>query len=92
MPMVLDPGYLWWQEIIVTVSCEAEIGQVDTVTAVMAYSDGVACFPDSGDCEDPNWYDSEPRYSTTSVVLEVVAAPPSRCWSKAGPVRTSTVS
>lgn len=76
VPTVLDPGFFWWQEIVVTAACDATVGQLDTVTAVMSYSDGTACYPDSGDCVDPNIYGDDPRYSTITVVFEVVPATP----------------
>ena len=75
---ILDPGYLWWQMVYVEVPCGATVGETNTVTAVMAYTDvaGV-CAPDCGDCEDPNMYSGSPHYSTTTVDFEVVESPPS---------------
>ena len=67
------PGY----EICVTVPCEASVGDLNTVTAIMAFTDvnGV-CAPDCGDCEDPNVYSGGNYFSTTAQDFEVVEAPP----------------
>ena len=67
------PGY----EMTVTVPCEANVGDLNTVTAVMAFTDvnGV-CQPDSGDCADPNDYGGGAQYSTAVQDFEVVEAPP----------------
>jgi hypothetical protein len=73
----LAPRFIWYQDVFVEVPCGAAIGQLDTVTAVMSYSDGAACYPEAGDCDDPNWDLGTAYYSTTTVVLEVVAPPPS---------------
>ena len=74
---VLDPGYLWWQDICVTVPCDVSVCDYDTVTAVMSYCDAAGfCAADCGDCEDPNFYGGDPYYSTITVVLHVVESPP----------------
>jgi hypothetical protein len=67
------PGY----EITVQVPCDVTIGDLNTVTAIMAYTDveGV-CQPDSADCVDPNDYSGGAQYSTTTQDFEVVEAPP----------------
>jgi hypothetical protein len=74
---ILDPGYLWWQMIYVEVPCEVTVGETNTVTAGMRYSDGVDCYPLSPvDCYDPNMYSGVPRPSTITVDFEVVESPP----------------
>lgn len=77
-PVVLAPGDLWWQDVYVTVPYEdVTVGQIDTVTAVMAYTDTSGlCAPRCGDCVDPNLYGDIERYSTTTVVLAVIESPP----------------
>jgi hypothetical protein len=66
-----------WSQVCIQVPCEAIIGQTNTLTAIMSFCDvaGV-CQPDSGDCEDPNWYSGNPYYSTTSTTFLVVDSPP----------------
>ncbi len=71
---ILDPGTYWENDVTINVPCNATPGEVDTVTAVVAYVDVYgACAPDCGDCEDPN----SGYYSTATLVLNVVEAPPS---------------
>jgi hypothetical protein len=74
---VLGSGSYFWCDVCITVPCDAIVGQINTLTAMMVYCDieGV-CQPDSADCEDPNWYGGNPYYSTTSMTLEVVDSPP----------------
>ncbi len=75
---ILDPGYLWWNEVTVTVPCEVVVCDYDTVIAVMAFCDDMLlCRPDAGDCEDPNIYDDNLYYSIDTVILHVVETPPS---------------
>ena len=74
---LLDPGYLWWQDYTVTVPCEAEICDYDTLIAIVTYCDDTfACRTDIPDCEDPNWYGGNPYYSADTIILHVVEAPP----------------
>ena len=82
---ILDPGYLWWQEICVTVPCDAEVCTYDTIIVRMTFCsydvglDSIMCrhdCTDAPDCEDPNWYSGNPHYSADTVVLHVVAPPP----------------
>jgi hypothetical protein len=67
------PGY----EVTVTCPCEVNLGDLNLVTATMAFCDvsGV-CQPDSGDCEDPNFYGGNPYYYQATQVFQVVEAPP----------------
>jgi hypothetical protein len=78
---LLDPGYLYWQDVCITVPCGGEIGDRDTVVAVMAFCGGAMdCVPDcleGIDCEDPNWYGGDPYYSADTIVLHIVESPPS---------------
>jgi hypothetical protein len=75
--MILDPGYVWWQDICVTVPGGVEIGDTDTITAIMSYCNASnICRPDCGDCEDPNWQSGEPYYYMDTIVLHVVESPP----------------
>jgi hypothetical protein len=77
---LLGSGY-WMPGAVycVEVPCEAEVGEVNVVCIQMAYCDvDVVCQPDSGDCEDPNWYGDPPApyYSISCCTLTVVPAPP----------------
>ena len=73
----VGPGYLWWQDVCVTVPCDAEPGERDTLIVQMTYCDEtLACRDDCTDCEDPNWYDGNPYYSIDTVIVQVVPAPP----------------
>ncbi len=75
---MLDPGYLWWQDICIFVPCEADVCGYDTVVAVMTYCDEVSCVHGCTDlekCDDPNWYSEKPYYSADTVVLHVIESP-----------------
>ncbi|MCK4236701.1 MAG: hypothetical protein KAX38_06255, partial [Candidatus Krumholzibacteria bacterium] len=75
--VILDPGYLWWQDICITVPCDVQVCDYDTLIAIMAYCDTTGiCAPDCGDCDDPNWYGGEPYYSADTVILHVIESPP----------------
>jgi hypothetical protein len=82
--MLLDPGYLWWQEISVTAPCEVEPCDYDTLIVGMFY-----CRPDPIDtlvcdilcgglpeCENPNWYGGNPYYELDTLIIHVVESPP----------------
>ncbi|MCK4538341.1 MAG: hypothetical protein KAV42_06035 [Candidatus Krumholzibacteria bacterium] len=73
----VNPGSYYWNEVCISVPCDAVIGATNTLTAFMAFCDlnGV-CAPDCGDCEDPNWYGGDPYYQTTTQDFEVVESPP----------------
>jgi len=74
---LLDPGYLWWNDVTITVPCDVSVGDADTITAVMDYcNDALVCRPECGDCEDPNDYSGSPFYSTVTLILNVVESPP----------------
>jgi hypothetical protein len=73
----LGPGY-WWPDVVcITVPCDAPIGCTNTIVGGMYYTDinGV-CQPDSGDCEDPNFYNGNPYYQTSTMVITIVESPP----------------
>ena len=72
---ILDPGYLWWQWVYVEIPCDADVGDTNWVHAIMAFGDGTVCYPDSGDCEDPNFYGSN-RWQNGYVKLQIVETPP----------------
>ncbi|HSG29633.1 MAG TPA: hypothetical protein VLA34_14220, partial [Candidatus Krumholzibacterium sp.] len=74
---VLGAGSYFWENVCITVPCDASIGATNTLTAVMAFCDvaGV-CAPDCGDCEDPNLYGGGNYYSTTTQDFQVVESPP----------------
>jgi hypothetical protein len=73
---ILDPGYLWWQDVYVTVPCGVNVGDLNLLTARMLYHDGTECDLVTADCEDPNMYGGNPYYSTTTVDFEVIESPP----------------
>jgi C1A family cysteine protease len=77
---VLAPGYLWIQEVSITVPCEAAVSTRDTVIAQVAYTavNGV-CAPDCDDCNDPNTRPTTgvKYYAADTLIITVVEAPPS---------------
>jgi hypothetical protein len=74
---LLDSGYLWWQEISVTASCEVEPCDYDTLIVGVFYCDTLGvCASGCGDCEDPNWYGGNPYFSKDTLVIHVVESPP----------------
>lgn len=73
----LDPGYFLWQDVCITIPCDVEPGERDTLIIQMTYcDDALACRVDCADCEDPNWYGGSPYYSIDTVVVQVVPSPP----------------
>lgn len=65
----------WW--FCVEVPCDAEVGEVNIVCAIMAFCDvDLVCQPDSGDCEDPNVYGGADRWQVSCCTMTVVPAPP----------------
>ena len=75
---LLDPGYLWWQDISITAPCEALPCDYDTVIVGAYYcvDTNLVCAPECGDCEEPNWYGGSPYFQKDTVVIHVVEAPP----------------
>ena len=75
---LLDPGYLWWQDICLTVPCSALPCDYDTLYIQMHCCDeGLVCRDDCVEtCEDPNWYGGSPYYSTDQVIIHIVPSPP----------------
>jgi hypothetical protein len=77
---LLDPGYLWWQDVCVTVPCTAVPCDYDTLYAQMFHCDAtITCRPDcvsEPPCEDPNWYGGNPYYSMDQVIIHIVPSPP----------------
>jgi hypothetical protein len=77
---LLDPGYLWWQDICITAPCEVEPCDYDTLYMHMTYCDDtLACRHDCYDlpgCECPNFYGGNPFYCMDTVVIHVIESPP----------------
>jgi hypothetical protein len=75
---ILDPGYLWWQDVCLTVPCTALPCDYDTLLIEMFCCDvGIVCRIDCPEtCEDPNWYGGNPYYSTDQVIIHIVPSPP----------------
>ena len=77
---VLEPAYVWWQEISVTAPCEIPVCEYDTLIIFMAYcGGGETCNHECRDvpgCEDPNWYDGTPYFSADTVILHVTESMP----------------
>jgi len=74
---IVEPGYLWWNDICITVPCEVSICDYDTLTIYMGYCDDLGvCDHTVADCEDPNIYSGNPYYSTDQVILHIVESPP----------------
>ena len=79
--IINDDGVDSWYyvtEVCFTVPCEATVGDLNTVTAQMAYCDEtMTAQPDSGDCEDPNVRSGPVDcWSTITQDFEVVESPP----------------
>ncbi len=78
-PMVLASGYLWYQDVSITVPCSAGLSTYDTVIAQVAYVDmsGV-CASECADCNDPNTRPTTgvKYYSADTLIIQVVEAPP----------------
>ncbi len=73
------PGYVWWQYVTITAPCSATPGQVDTIIAIVTYTNvNVVCDLSCGDCADPNIRpaDGLSYYSADTLIVTVVAAPP----------------
>lgn len=72
-------GYIWWQEVALTIPCDASVGDVDTLIALVAYTNiaGV-CAPECGDCFDPNVRISNGQayYNADTLYVTVVTSPP----------------
>jgi hypothetical protein len=77
---VLEPAYIWWQNIGITAPCDVAVCDNDTLIIVMVYCDGdETCNHECRDtpgCEDPNWYGGAPYYSADTVILHVVESAP----------------
>jgi hypothetical protein len=75
---LLDPGYLWWQDVCITAPCDVDPCDYDTLYIQMFCCDeALACRTDCPeDCEDPNWYGGNPYYSTDQVIIHIVPSPP----------------
>jgi hypothetical protein len=75
---ILDPGYLWWQDVTIYVPCDAAICDYDTLIFGMYYCDDtLGCRPDIPDCLDPTFWDPDYIYQKDTMILHVVEAPPS---------------
>jgi hypothetical protein len=83
---LLDPGYLWWNDICIEAPCDVFPCDNNTLTVYMTW----CCYDAIGDvlvcdhtlnppeliCEDPNLYSGNPYYSTTAIDLHIVPSPP----------------
>lgn len=78
---ILDPGYLFWQDIEILVPCDVSVCDYETLIVIQKYcnADGLcdSLCTEGADCENPNWYGGNPYYSADTVILHVVEAPPS---------------
>ncbi len=78
--IINDDGVGSWYfvtEVCFTVPCDATVGDLNTLTLQMAYCDDqMVAQPDSGDCENPNYHASVPRWSLIHQDFEIVASPP----------------
>jgi C1A family cysteine protease len=78
-PVILGSGYLWYQDVTITLPCEAAVGAYDTVVARVVYTDPAGlCAPACLDCNDPNVRPTTgvAYYDADTLVIQVVAAPP----------------
>lgn len=75
---ILDPGYLWWNDVCLTAPCDVEPCDYDTLYIQMFCCDElIECRTDCPEtCEDPNWYGGDPYYSTDQVIVHIVPSPP----------------
>jgi hypothetical protein len=75
---LLDPGYLWWQDICITAPCDVVPCDYDTLYVQMFCCDEtITCRPDCPEtCEDPNFYSGSPFYSADQVIIHIVESPP----------------
>jgi hypothetical protein len=75
---LLDPGYLWWQDICLTAPCDVQICDYDTLYIEMFCCDEtITCRPDCPEtCTDPNIYGGDPYYSADTVIIHIVESPP----------------
>jgi hypothetical protein len=75
---LLDPGYLWWQDVCITAPCDAVPCDNNTLYIEMFCCDEtLTCRIDCPEtCEDPNWYGGNPYYSTDQVLIHIVPSPP----------------
>ncbi|MCX5753943.1 MAG: lectin like domain-containing protein [Candidatus Krumholzibacteria bacterium] len=78
-PTILSSGYIWLQDVSITIPCSAVISTYDTVIAQVAYTDvnGV-CAPECADCNDPNTRPTTgvKYYSADTLIIQVVETPP----------------
>jgi len=78
LPKIVSPGYFWTEDVTITASCSASVGQLDTVIARVVYTDiHVACASECFDCNDPNIraVTGVRYYSSDTLVIEVVETP-----------------
>jgi len=75
-PFILGAGYYWPDDCCITVPCEANVGDINMIIAIMCFADvnGV-CQPDSGDCED-SYYGGTLRDYIDTLIVEIVESPP----------------
>jgi len=75
---ILDPGYLWWQDITIYVPCDVDVCDYDTLIFSMYYCDDtLGCRTDIPDCLDPTIWGEDLIFQHDTVILHVVESPPS---------------
>lgn len=72
------PGYLWYQDVDITAPCSADIGDVDTIIAIVGYANNAGvCDPSCGDCNDPNTRPADGLlYYSKDTLFITITAPP----------------
>jgi hypothetical protein len=75
---LLDPGYLWWQDVCITAPCEVVPCDWDTLwIGMFCCNDLIECDINCPDpCLDPNVYGGTPRPQVDWVAIHVVVSPP----------------
>jgi hypothetical protein len=78
-PTILGAGYLFYEDVSITLPCNVTVGQIDEVIAVCAYTNiAGTCDVSCGDCNDPNVRpgDGLNYYSADTLYITVVVSPP----------------
>jgi len=77
-PVILGPGYIWYNFVSITAPCSVTPCDYDTLIAYCAYVDGfLLCRPDCGDCADnirPG--DGLYYYNADTLIIHVIESPP----------------
>jgi len=75
----LDCGYLWTQNVTITIPCSATVGAYDRVIGTVTYANNAGnCDITCGDCADPNTRPADGffYYSDDTLWVHVLPAPP----------------